>query len=191
MPNDPLAGLTLPDDSTRPVAPQLENVTPTQRMAGRNLRLFHNHHRQNMQAIRSLMEQIRAGEADTAALKAATAPLGELSENYRRFGALCGQHCHMIHGHHSIEDAYVFAALSDKAKAFATVVDRLKQEHEVVHELLLRLLESLNALYHDANRETFAAAQKLYDALERLLLSHFTYEEDSIGDALGVYDIGV
>lgn len=191
MPNDPLAGLTLPDDSTRPAAPQLNDVTPAQRMAGRNLRLFHNHHRQNMQAIRSLMAQIQSGEADAATLEAATAPLGELSENYRRFGALCGQHCHMIHGHHSIEDAYVFATLSEKAKAFSAVVDRLKQEHEIVHELLLRLLEALNALYHDANRETFAIAQTLYDALERLLLSHFTYEEDSIGDALGVYEIGV
>lgn len=191
MTTDPLAGLDIPDDATRPEAPALSDVTPAQKQAGRHLKLFHDHHRQNMRAIRTLIDQIESGSADASALEEVAAPLGDLAANYQRFGALCGQHCHIIHGHHTVEDAYVFPELSGKAAAFARVIDRLRHEHEIVHELLLRLLAALKELFERPTSATFATARTLYDTLERLLLSHFSYEENSIGDALGVFEIGV
>lgn len=188
---DPLAGLTLPDDSTRPIAPELTNVTAQQRQPGVHLRMIHDHHRQNMATIRKMLDDIQAGRANATTLEDVTEPLQDMRQNYRQFGALCGQHCQIIHGHHSIEDAHIFPALSAKAKAFSKVVDRLKSEHEIVHELLVRLIAALNALFEDTNERTFDITKTLYDALDGLLASHFNYEEESIGDALGVYEIGV
>ena len=109
--------------------------------------------------------------------------------NYRRFGNLCGQHCQIVEMHHSIEDAAIFPALSAKGEAFRKVAARLQAEHVVVHELLVRLVNALETLARDPNAETFAAAREVYEALERVLLSHLGYEEDQIGDALGYFRI--
>jgi hypothetical protein len=59
----------------------------------------------------------------------------------------------------------------------------------VVHELLLRLIDSLNVLIETPGHEAFAECRTVYEALERVLLSHLGYEEDEIGDALGYYGV--
>jgi hemerythrin-like domain-containing protein len=124
---------------------------------------------------------------------ALNAEANELSlvTNYRRFGTLCGQHCQMVHGHHSIEDQVLFPALRDQNEVLARVADRLEAEHGVVHELLVRLMAAIGALADAPTRDNFEVCRETYVALERVLLSHFAYEEDEIGDALGFYGIGV
>ncbi|HZY67709.1 MAG TPA: hemerythrin domain-containing protein [Devosia sp.] len=109
--------------------------------------------------------------------------------NLRRFGNLCGQYCQVVHTHHSLEDAHVFPALARVSEGYRAVTDRLQAEHHVVHELLLRQIDTLNALATDPGEATFADARTVYDALERVLLSHLGYEEEQIGDALGYYDV--
>ncbi len=59
----------------------------------------------------------------------------------------------------------------------------------MVHELLVRLIGALNTLVREPNAENFADAVEVNDALERVLLSHLGYEEESIGDALGYFNI--
>lgn len=178
------------DDNTRPEGPRFENLTPAQRLPGRHLAMIHDHFRQNMQVLRELMQQATGGEISAEELKqrADTMPL---LENYRRFGALCGQHCQIIEMHHSIEDQALFPELKSKSDALRKVVERLMAEHEIVHELLLRLINALTLLVRAPSTENFAAATEIYETLERVLLSHFGYEEEEIGDALGVYDIPV
>src|SRR5690606_35600881 len=109
--------------------------------------------------------------------------------NFQRFGNLCGQHCQIVHGHHSLEDAALFPALSEKGEAWKKVTDRLIAEHEIVHVLLVRLIDALNVLVNDPSETNFTNAVELNDALERVLLSHLGYEEESIGDALGYFRI--
>lgn len=111
--------------------------------------------------------------------------------NYRRFGALCGQHCQIIEMHHSIEDQAIFPHLSAKSAALKPVIDRLIAEHEVVHALLLKLVDELQQLVSGPSPAQFARAKEVYEALEKLLISHFGYEEQEIGDALGVYEVGI
>ncbi len=178
------------DDATRPRAPKLENLTPEQKAPGRHLRMIHNHLRENMQALRRMVEEVAQGEMSAAEMKAETEAL-DIVDNYRRFGNLCGQHCYIVNTHHSIEDAHIFPALSEKGEAWKKVTDRLIAEHEVVHELLVRLVDALNALAKDTTAENFAKPREINDALERVLLSHLGYEEDEIGDALGYFRIGV
>lgn len=176
------------DDATRPRAPRLEGLTPAQRAAGEHLRMIHDHLRDNMRVLRQLIARAAAGEVTAEVVAAETEDLVMVT-NFRRFGTLCGQYCQFVHGHHSIEDQSIFPALSAKSEALRKVSERLRAEHVVVHELLVRLVAALNALVTDPGAAKFAAARELYEALERVLLSHLGYEEEEIGDALGYYNL--
>lgn len=176
------------DDATRPRAPRLEGLTEAQREGGRHLKMIHDHLRDNMQVLRRLMAQAAQGEVSAAEVTAETGDLAMVA-NFRRFGTLCGQHCQFVHGHHSLEDRFVFPALAAQSEAFRKVAERLQAEHVVVHELLLRLIAALEALADEPTRDRFEATRTVYDALEQVLLSHLGYEEEEIGDAIGYFGV--
>ena len=176
------------DDATRPRAPKLTGVTPAQRAAGLHLIEIHDHLRGNMKMLRGLIEKASAGAVTGAEVAAQTADLAMVA-NFRRFGTLCGHHCQFVHGHHSIEDAHLFPGLAAKSEAYRRVTDRLMAEHVVVHELLLRLIYQLQVLAEAPSRAAFDDTVTIYDALERVLLSHLGYEEEEIGDAIGYFGL--
>ncbi len=178
------------DDATRPKAPRLEGLTPAQRAPGQHLKMIHDHLRENMHAIGELIERASAGTVSLEEVTAQTADL-DIVNNYRRFGNLCGQHCGIVNTHHSIEDYAVFPQLSKQSEAFRKVSERLQAEHVVVHELLVRQIDALNALAREPSTSRFEDALEVYEALGRVLLSHLGYEEEEIGDALGYFGIGV
>ena len=177
------------DDATRPKAPRLEGLTDAQREPGRHLKMVHDHLRQNMTEIGGLIEAAAGGTVSVEEVEAQTGDLAMLS-NYRRFGNLCGQHCQIVNTHHSIEDYAIFPALSAQGEAFRKVSERLQAEHVVVHELLVRQIDALNALAREPSTSRFEDAREVYEALGRVLLSHLGYEEEEIGDALGYFGIG-
>ena len=192
-PEPPYLGLMLDDiafldDATRPLAPRLTDVTPEQRAPGLHLKEIHDHLRRNMKTLRALIDRAAAGQVTAAEVRETGAGL-EMTTNYRRFGNLCGQHCAIVDQHHSIEDYALFPRLSAKAEAWRKVTDRLAAEHVVVHELLVRQMEAIDALAEAPGRETFERATTVYNALERVLLSHLGYEEDQIGDAIGYFGL--
>jgi hemerythrin-like domain-containing protein len=176
------------DDATRPTVPKLEGVSARQKEAGEHLRQIHDHLRDNMRTIRILMERAAEGRASPAEIAEETDNLAMIA-NYRRFGNLCGQHCQIVNAHHSIEDSHVFPALAAQSEGYARVTERLAAEHVVVHELLLRQIDALNAMVTTPSARSFADAREVYEALERVLASHLGYEEEQIGDALGYFDI--
>lgn len=183
-----LLDISFLDDSTRPKAPKLENLAPHQRAAGEHLKDVHDNLRRNTKVLRAMIDQIMAGQKTAEDVQREAEAL-TMVHNFRRFGNLCGQHCQIVHGHHSLEDQALFPALSAKGEAWKKVVDRLIAEHEVVHALLVKLIGALNVLAQDPNSANFDDAVEVNDALERVLLSHLGYEEDSIGDALGYFRI--
>ncbi len=176
------------DDATRPTAPKLNGLTPWQKQAGEHLKQVHDHLRDNMRVIRGLIESAERSEVSEAEMASKTSALTML-ENFRTFGNLCGQHCQITNQHHSIEDYAVFPPLAAKSEAYRKVTERLAAEHVVVHELLVRQVGALNALAREPSSGRFAEARTIYEALERVLLSHLGYEEDEIGDALGFFEI--
>lgn len=176
------------DDATRPPIVRLEGLTEAERAAGRHLKEVHNHLRDNMVALGRLIERAAAGGASAAEVTAEASGLAMVA-NYRRFGNLCGQHCQIVNVHHSIEDEAVFPAIAAQGAAFKAIADRLRAEHVVVHELLVRLIDALGALATEPGVARFDEAVTIYRALERVLLSHLGYEEDAIGDALGAFRI--
>ena len=178
------------DDATRPAIPKLDGLTEAQKTPGEHLRQIHDHLRENMVVLGRLIERAAEGHATVEEVKAETADLVMVS-NYRRFGTLCGQYCQFVHGHHSIEDQYIFPSLAQQSPAFKAISDRLQAEHVVVHQLLERLIDALIALAEAPGKGHFEDAVTVFRALEKVLLSHLHYEEESIGDALGYFEIGV
>ena len=176
------------DDSTRPPPQKLEGLTDAQRAPGLHLKQIHDHLRHNMKTLGSLIERANAGTVTPAEVAAETGDLAMIA-NYRRFGNLCGQYCQVVNTHHSIEDHHLFPVLAQQGDAFRKIAERLQAEHVVVHELLVRLVDALNALAREPGPDNFADARTVYEALERVLLSHLGYEEEAMGDALGYFDI--
>ena len=176
------------DDATRPAPIRLEGLTEAQRAPGLHLRQVHDHLRDNMKTLGKLIERANAGTVSRTEISAETDDLAMVA-NYRRFGNLCGQHCGIVDTHHSIEDAHIFPALAVQGPAFKAIADRLTAEHVVVHELLERLIDALNALTAEPTPDRFEDAKTIYHALERVLLSHLGWEEEAMGDALGYFGL--
>jgi len=185
-----MSNILIPDDSTRPAVPEVPELTEQQRQPMRHLRAIHEHHRRNMRMMAGMLEGVRSGDTSASELHQHIKD-NPILENYRIFGNLCGQHCQMVNGHHSIEDAHMFPALEGKNSVLDKVVARLREEHEVVHALLLQLAEEAEKLINNPSEGQFNATIIAHERLEKLLLSHFGYEEDSVGPALGIYDIGI
>ena len=176
------------DDATRPPLQKLEGLTHYQREAGEHLRMIHDHLRDNMVTLGKLIERASAGGVTHAEIAAETDGLAMVA-NYRRFGNLCGQHCNIVNTHHSIEDAHLFPVLAQQSAGFKAIAERLGAEHVIVHELLVRLVDALNALAAEPSLSRFEDAREVYTALERVLLSHLHWEEEAMGDALGYFGI--
>ncbi|MBO9589212.1 hemerythrin domain-containing protein [Devosia sp.] len=176
------------DDATRPPVPVLENLTAAQRAPGHHLRMIHDHLRDNMVTLGKLIERANARQATAADIAAETDNMAMVA-NYRRFGNLCGQHCGIVNTHHTIEDHHLFPVLAQQGPAFKAIADRLTAEHVVVHELLDRLVDALNALSAEPSEARYTDAREIYHALERVLLSHLGWEEEAMGDALGYFEI--
>ena len=176
------------DDATRPPIPELPGLRPDQKHQGEHLKMIHDHLRDNMKVLGSLIERASQGKATADEIKAETSDLVMVT-NYRRFGTLCGQYCQFVHGHHSIEDQALFPAIAAQSPAFKAIADRLQAEHVVVHTLLERLIDALIKLADEPDPGHFDDAVTVYRALEKVLLSHLHYEEDAIGDALGYFEI--
>lgn len=183
-----LLDISFLDDATRPKVPPLKDVKPEQRAAGEHLKEVHDHIRHELDTVRKLMERAAAGGVSEADVASETAGLSMVA-NFRRFGNLCGQYCALVNTHHSIEDSYLLPAIARISDGYRQVAERLQAEHVVVHELLEREIEALNALARDPGADTFATARTLFEALEQVLLSHLGYEEEQIGDALGYYNV--
>ncbi len=176
------------DDATRPMVPKLEGLTRTQQAGGEHLKAVHDHLRDNMKTIRTLIDRAADGLASESEIASETASLTMVA-NLRRFGNLCGQHCQIVNAHHSIEDSHLFPVLAAISDGYRKVAERLEAEHVVVHELLERQIDTLNALAREPSAAHFADARTVFEALESVLASHLGYEEDQIGDALGYYGL--
>lgn len=177
------------DETTRPKAPRIEGLTPVQEWRGKRLALIHQMHLRELEWIRRVMRQIEAGEAQLAELGEAVSSL-KMVENYKAFGNLCGQECQFLNFHHMAEEQVVFPALERQGgDGLRKVVQRLRDEHEVIHALLEDLGSCAAAAIDRADAASFAELKHAFEKLDRTVRSHFGYEEGELEQALGYYDI--
>ena len=187
---DTTTAITLLDDATRPKAPKIEGITPEQRQWGQRLALFHEFHLEEINRVRRVMEHVAAGEESIASLREAISSL-QMTANYRLFGNLCGRECQMLTLHHMIEDEHVFPALGRGSDGLRAVVARLREEHVVIHQLLLALEERAVKAVEDPGAKTFAELKAAFLALERVVRSHFGYEQEELEEALGHFEVPI
>jgi hemerythrin-like domain-containing protein len=100
-----------------------------------------------------------------------------LRQNNWTFGAYCQSYCGFVNGHHSLEDASVFPHLRRAEPDAAPVLDRLKQEHLVIHGLLDEVDRALVGLVQDTGSAALDDVEKALQLLGDRLLSHLAYEE--------------
>lgn len=180
--------IPLPDHRTRPKAPQIEGVHEGHRRHGRRLAQFHAMHLDEMARVKRLKDHIEAEGGSPAALVDAVQSMKMLS-NLQLFGNLCGGTCDMLTAHHSIEDAYVFPDLEGRSEGLTAVIDRLKMEHGVIHQILVDMEKAAVALISKTDAEQFEALSAIFATLQSFVISHFGYEQDELQDALGFYDV--
>lgn len=186
------------DDATRPLAPPIEGASDLHRAHGRRLTLFHRYHLQQLAQLRRALTDLEQSNLENGnpdkgldAADALARQVGSMAmiENYRRFGSLCGQECQLLTLHHTIEDQEIFPHLRDRSDGLRKVIDRLSAEHLIVHELLVRLQDATRQFAQEPRAEKLAVLREVYDALERVVISHFGYEERELEEALGFYGI--
>jgi hypothetical protein len=151
---------------------------------GQHLVDVHDHLRSELTRVRDVVEQVRQGRLDAGAARGAIAEM-TLRQNDWTLGAYCASYCRLLTQHHGLEDASVFPHLRAADPQLGPVLDRLEQEHGVIHEVLEGLDYALVEYVRDPGDERGldAALQLLTDTL----LSHLAYEERELVPALSAH----
>ena len=69
-----------------------------------------------------------------------------MRQNNWTLGAYCESYCRIVTGHHTLEDHSVFPHLRRATPTSAPVLDRLEEEHEVIHDVLEQVDDALVGL---------------------------------------------
>ena len=152
--------------------------------AGAHLVEVHDGLRAELARLRDIVEQVVAGEEQAHRARNAINEL-TMRQNNWTLGAYCQQYCRFVTGHHGLEDRSVFPHLRRSDPALAPVLDRLEQEHVVIHDVLEQLDDALVGLVTGASGTP--ELQRVVDRLSQTLLEHLSFEEDELVPALDRY----
>lgn len=147
--------------------------------------MIHLLHRQQFADARLALEMAEAGTGSAEAFRDAVANM-DMIANYRRFANLCGRECQALSLHHKKEDYGLFPQLRGISEGVSRVIDRLMEEHRVIAGLIDNLFESAVALVNDPSPENFGVSRAAFETLERVVYSHFGYEEAELRETIGV-----
>lgn len=175
------------NEAARPKAPPVPTATDIHRRQGRQLAAIHRHYLMEMAQIAAVLARIDARDTPPEHLKQIVLSL-DMAENFQAFGSLCGRECQILKFHHDIESTDMFPRIEAAGGGkFREIVAKLKSEHEVVHELIIRLGRAADALADDPSDANFAQAAAIFRKLEEVVRSHFGYEETELAEAIGYY----
>jgi alkanesulfonate monooxygenase SsuD/methylene tetrahydromethanopterin reductase-like flavin-dependent oxidoreductase (luciferase family) len=172
------------DEATRPHrTPSGPEVTYTDagRQAGQHLIDVHDHLRKELTELREVIAQVRDGALDAGAARDALQEMA-LRQNDWTLGAFCARYCRVVAQHHTIEDQSVFPHLRSADPELAPVVDRLHEEHLVIHDAIEEVDHAL--VHHLQHPDDFERLQTAIDVLTDTLLSHLSYEEHELVEPL-------
>lgn len=172
------------DESARPTGPVPDPdraYTPHEQATGAHLVQIHDGLRAELAQIHDLIEQVAAGEIDAGAARSHINTM-TMRQNRWTLGVYCESYCRIVTTHHTIEDQSLFPRLRARDPRLGPVVDRLEQEHHVIHDVLEGVDQALVAYVGspDGLTELREAVNLLTDAL----LSHLSYEERELVEPL-------
>jgi iron-sulfur cluster repair protein YtfE (RIC family) len=172
------------DEATRPAGPAAPSgavYTRRGRVIGGHLIEVHDHLRAELARVRDLVRQVREGVADAAGARSAINEM-TMRQNDWALGAYCASYCRFVTGHHMLEDEAVFPYLRASEADLGPVLDRLADEHKIIHQVLNDVDQAL--VDHLRNPADFAGLQQAVDILTDTLLSHLAYEEAQLVEPL-------
>lgn len=142
----------------------------------------HVHLRDELRALREMVDQVASGRADVGALRHLINDL-TMRQNYWTLGSFCAAYCRVVAIHHTIEDQTMFPGLENRDASLAPVIARLSEEHEQIAGVLTGLDEALVAMVSDDGGLT--QVQVRTAELAERLLAHLDYEEEQLLPAIG------
>ena len=171
------------DESTRPThRPAAEPAyTDQQRALPQHLKDIHDGLRQELEQVRDIVDQVRTGHLTIGAARSSINTM-TMRQNNWTLGAYCEAYCRIVTGHHSLEDRSVFPHLRRSEPGLGPVLDRLEEEHGVIHGVLEEVDHALVALVGSemtgkAGEAVLETLQEKVDLMTDTLLSHLAYEE--------------
>ena len=168
------------DETTRPTylgPPPDAGYSQRGRAIGGHLIEVHDHLRSELAHVRDLVSQVREGSLGPAGARSAINKL-TMRQNDWTLGAYCASYCRFVTGHHTLEDEAVFPHLRSREPGLEPVIDRLADEHKIIHQVLNDLDRAL--VDHLLNPADFSGIQQAMDILTDTLLSHLAYEESQL-----------
>ncbi|HEX7305711.1 LLM class flavin-dependent oxidoreductase [Lentzea sp.] len=172
-----LSAETLWDESKRPRGPKPEKsavYTAAGRAHSRQLVGVHNHLREELTKIRDVVRQVADGITDIGDARDEINAM-TMRQNNWTMGAYCETYCRLVTIHHTLEDRSLYPQLRQGDARLGPVLDRLTEEHQVIHEVLERLDAALVSTVAEPKR--IAEVAEAVDLLTDTLLSHLSYEE--------------
>lgn len=172
------------DESTRPRRqPSGPDVTysPRGRAVGKHLIDVHDMLRKELTELREVVAQVRDGALSAGDARSALNEMA-MRQNDWTLGAFCSRYCNVVAQHHALEDDAVFPHLASADETLAPVIDRLADEHLVIHHAIEDVDRAL--VEHINHPEDFTRLQTAIDLLTDTLLSHLSYEEHELVEPL-------
>lgn len=172
------------DESTRPHRPPSgPEVTYTElgRRVGAHLIDVHDALRRELAELREIVAQVRDGALGAGEARSALHEMA-LRQNDWTLGAFCSRYCRAVAQHHGLEDDSIFPHLRRSEEALGPVIDRLTEEHLVIHDAIEDVDRAL--VHHINHPEDFDRLQEAIDVLTDTLTSHLAYEEEELVEPL-------
>jgi alkanesulfonate monooxygenase SsuD/methylene tetrahydromethanopterin reductase-like flavin-dependent oxidoreductase (luciferase family) len=172
------------DESTRPhrAASDAETTyTKRGRLVGQHLIEVHDMLRRELTELRDVLAQVRDGAVSAGEARSALNEMA-LRQNDWTLGAFCSRYCGVVTQHHSLEDDAVFPHLARSDRSLEPVIERLADEHLVIHDAIQNVDRAL--VDHINHPDEYGPIQEAIDFLTDSLLSHLSYEEHEIVEPL-------
>ena len=176
-----LTGILPWDEAHRPTYPRRPDPAeqaaygPAQLAAPQHLKDVHDHLRAELVQVRDVVDQVVRGHLQVGAARSAVNAM-TMRQNNWTLGAYCESYCRVVAGHHSLEDTGIFPHLRAHDPDAGPVIDRLEEEHEVIHDVLDDVDRALVALVAE-EPGALDRLRQVVDLLTDTLLSHLAYEE--------------
>jgi hypothetical protein len=177
------------NEAARPNGPNAEVdavYTESGRVHGQQLIAVHDHLRSELSRLRSLVKQVADGGLDIGAARSEINTM-TMRQNNWTMGAYCESYCRLVTIHHTLEDRTLYPQLRRGDARLGPVLDRLTEEHHVIHEVLNRVDAALVSMVNDPKR--IADLQAAVDVLTDTLLSHLSYEERQLVEPMARMDL--
>lgn len=172
------------DESTRPHRDPSgpgAGYTDRGRAAGQHLIDVHDVLRKELGELREVVAQVREGAITAGEARSALNEMA-MRQNDWTLGAFCSRYCRAVAQHHGLEDDAIFPHLRRSEPSLDPVIDRLAEEHLVIHDAIESVDRAL--VHHIGHPDDFAPLQAAIDLLTDTLLSHLSYEEHELVEPL-------